>query len=211
MMQRQNDAWVSELRVSGPLKEKALEDLRSLLLKSLPRGLSRWLSPANPEFKDLIEDTIQETLMRVLKMLDSFGDKGQFTNWVYKIAVRQALNELRRRKWRNVSLDYLTSEDSGESRPFQFPSREPSPEMDTQRREIMQKIQQMINEELTPKQRSVMMAVLVQEVPMQEVARRLGSNRNAVYKMLHDARRKLKGKLETIGLSPAELLSMFDE
>ena len=150
--------------------------------------------------------------MRVLKQLDSFEGRGQFINWVYKIAVRLTLNELRRRKWRNVSLDYLVDNDSAaEGQAFQFPSEDLSPEASVERQEVMEKIQQIINVELTPSQRSVMMAVIVQGVPMEEVARRMGSNRNAVYKMMHDARKKLKSKLETIGLSPAELLSMFDQ
>jgi len=211
-VQRGNDTWISDLRFTGPQRESALEDLRSALLRALPRGISRWLSPSNPEFEDLIEDTIQETLMRVLKQLDSFEGRGQFINWVYKIAVRLTLNELRRRKWRNVSLDYLVDNDSAaEGQAFQFPSEDLSPEASVERQEVMEKIQQIINVELTPSQRSVMMAVIVQGVPMEEVARRMGSNRNAVYKMMHDARKKLKSKLETIGLSPAELLSMFDQ
>ena len=212
MVDRQNQDWVSELKEPGAKREAALADLRVLLSRALPHGLSRWLSPSNPEFKELIEDTIQETMMRVLQQLHSFEGKGQFTNWVYKISVRLALNELRKRKWRDVSLDYLTDDDTGlEGQQFQFPSDTPSPEASVQRHEMLQKMQQLINEELTAKQRNVMTAVIIQQVPMEEVARRLGSSRNAVYKMLHDARRKLKSKLETIGLTPAELLSMFDE
>ena len=112
MTSRDNAAWVADLREPGAKREEALADLHAQLLHALPLGLSRWLTPNHPEFDDLIEDVAQETLMQVLKQLHTFQGKGQFTSWAYKIAVRLALNELRRRKWRNVSLDYL-QEDPG--------------------------------------------------------------------------------------------------
>ncbi len=208
MSQRDNDAWVGDLRNPGPKRDAALEDLRELLLKALPRGISKWLSTSNPEFDDLVKDTTQETLLRVLKHLDTFESRGQFTHWVYKIAVRIALNELRRRKWRNVSLDFLQEEDD-EKKAFQFPSLDPPLESNLMRKELMSLVQQIIEEDLTPKQRKVMLAVLIQDVPMEEVAERISSNRNAVYKLLHDARQKLKAGLEQAGHSPQELLEMF--
>ncbi|MGH2581628.1 MAG: RNA polymerase sigma factor [Anaerolineales bacterium] len=211
MITRDNAAWVSDLRVPGDLRESALADLRTLLARSLPRGLSRWLSPGNPEFSDLIEDTIQDTLMRVIDQLDKFEGKGQFTNWAYKIAVRIALNELRRRKWRDVSLDYLQEETEDQGAAFQFPSEDPLPDVSLGQKEVMVQIEAIINEALTAKQRRVMTAVIIQGVPMEEVARRMGSNRNAIYKLLHDARQKIKSSLEKDGLRPEELLAMFAE
>ena len=148
--------------------------------------------------------------MRVLKQLDTFEGKGQFTNWVYKVSVRLALNELRRRKWRNVSLDSLQDSSEEGGAPFEFPATDPLPETSVQRRQVMEEVQRAINEELTPRQRAVMMAVVMEGAPMEEVARRLGSNRNAVYKMLHDARRRLKSRLEDAGFPPGELLAMFE-
>lgn len=210
MIVRDNANWVSDLKSPGAKREEALADLHAQLLLTLPRGLSRWLTPSHPEFDDLIEDVAQETLMQVLKQLHTFEGKGKFTNWVYKISVRLALNELRRRKWRNVSLDYLEEEPENEGAPFQFPSEDPLPETGVQRHEVMAQVQRAINEELTARQRAVMMAVVMQGVSMEEVARRLGSNRNAVYKMLHDARRRLKARLEKAGYPPEEILSMFE-
>lgn len=210
MTERDNVAWIADLRDPGSKREEALADLRGQLLRVLPRGLSRWLTPSHPELNDLIEDVIQETLMQVLKQLHTFEGKGQFTSWTYKIAVRLALNELRRRKWRNVSLDYLQDEPENEGAPFEFPSEDPLPETSVQRNEVMMQVQRAINEELTAKQRAVMMAVVMEGVSMEEVARRQGSNRNAVYKMLHDARRRLKARLEKAGFPPEEMLAMFE-
>src|SRR6266508_5286482 len=119
---RDNQVWLSDLRAGGEQREAALADLRALLLRALPQGIARWLSPENPEFEPFIEDTAQETLLRVLNGLDTFEGRSQFTTWVYKISVRVALNELRRRKWRDVSLEGLQDEESDDSVPHQFAS-----------------------------------------------------------------------------------------
>jgi RNA polymerase sigma-70 factor, ECF subfamily len=209
---RNNDAWLKDLRAGGAQRDAALSDLHALLLRALPQGLSRLLSPENPAFESLIEDTVQETLLRALKALDTFEGRSQFTTWVYKIAVRVALNELRRRRWREVSLDGLEDDaKNGESVPRQFASSAPSPEFVVERADILEHLQQIITEELTPRQRAAMQAIHMQGVPMEEVARRMDTNRNALYKLLHDARLRLKHRLEREGLSPKELLEMFGQ
>ena len=109
-MTRSNTDWLSDLRSSGPARAAALEELRGRILAALPRALSPWLTPADPRFEALAEETAQETLLRVLSHLDTFEGRSQFTTWVYKIAVRAALSELRRQKWRDVSLDELLEE-----------------------------------------------------------------------------------------------------
>src|SRR6266498_5532055 len=119
---RDNDMWLRDLRAGGVQRDVALTDLRALLLRALPKGIGRWLPPENPEFEPFIEDTAQEALLRVLNGLDTFEGRSQFTTWVYKISVRVALNELRRRKWRDVSLEGLQDEESDDSVPHQFAS-----------------------------------------------------------------------------------------
>jgi RNA polymerase sigma-70 factor (ECF subfamily) len=207
---RDNDAWLNELRAGGSARDAALADLRAQLLRSLPQGISGLLSPQNPAFESLIEDTVQETLLRTLKSLDTFEGRSQFTTWVYKIAVRVALNELRRRRWRDVSLDGLENKEDGDSAPRQFASSDPMPESVVERAEILQHVEKILAEELTPRQRAAMQAIHMQGVPMEEVAHRMGTNRNALYKLLHDARLRLKHRLEREGLSPKELLEMFE-
>ncbi len=206
---RDNDTWLRDLRAGGAQRDAALADLRALLLRALPQGLSRLLSPENPVFESLIEDTAQETLLRVLDRLDTFEGRSQFTTWAYKISVRVALNELRRRRWRDVSLEGLEDEESNGSPPRQFASSEPGPETVAERADILQRVQQIVAEELTDRQRAAMHAINMQGVPMEEVARRMGTNRNALYKLLHDARLRLKHRLEREGLPVKELLEMF--
>src|ERR1041384_6162689 len=107
MPPRTNEAWLSDLRSNGPEREAALEDLRTIIQKGLPYALSRWLSPDQPQFSSLVEEVTQETLLRVLDQLDTFEGRSQFTTWVHKIAVRIALTELRRKRWRDSALDEL--------------------------------------------------------------------------------------------------------
>jgi RNA polymerase sigma-70 factor, ECF subfamily len=206
---RDNDAWLKDLHSGGERRDAALADLHALLLRALPQGLARLLSPRNPEFESFIEDTAQETLLRTLAALDSFEGRSQFTTWTYKIAVRVALNELRRRKWRNVSLEGLEGNEGDDRASYQLASTEPSPEMIVERADILQRVQQVMAEELTERQRAAMHAINMQGVPMEEVARRMGTNRNALYKLLHDARLRVKHRLEREGLPPKELLEMF--
>ncbi len=206
---RDNDAWLRDLHAGGERRDAALADLHALLLRALPQGLSRLLSPKNPEFESLLEDTVQEALLRTLGGLDSFEGRSQFTTWTYKIAIRVALNELRRRRWREVSLEGLEGEDADEGEPHRFASSEPGPEVVVERADILQRLQLVIGEELTERQRAAMHAIHMQGVPMEEVARRMGTNRNALYKLLHDGRLRLKRRLEREGLPPKELLDMF--
>ena len=206
---RDNQTWLRDLRAGGAQRDAALADLRALLLRVLPQGIARWLSPENPVFEPFIEDTAQETLLRVLNGLDTFESRSQFTTWVYKISVRVALNELRRRRWRDVSLEGLMGDEADDGAPHQFTSFEPGPEAIVERADILQRVQDIMTEELTERQRAAMHAINLQGVPMEEVARRMGTNRNALYKLLHDARRRLKHRLEREGLPPKELLEMF--
>jgi RNA polymerase sigma-70 factor (ECF subfamily) len=141
--------------------------------------------------------------------LDQFEGRSQFTTWAYKIAVRVSLNELRRRKWRDVSLESLEAEDAEDRPGRQFRSSMPSPESMAERGDVLQRVQRILAEELSQRQRDAMMAIIVQGVPMEEVAHRLKTNRNALYKLLHDGRVRLKQRLEQEGLPPAELLDMF--
>jgi len=206
---RDNKSWLNDLRAGGEQQEAALSDLRGLLLRALPQGLSRWLPPEHPEFESLLEDAVQETLLRVLSGLDQFQGRSQFTTWAYKIAVRVSLNELRRRRWRDASLDGLEAEDADDRPGRQFRASGASPESVAERGDALQRVQRILAEELTERQRAAMMAITVDGVPMEEVARRLKTNRNALYKLLHDARLRLKQRLEQEGLPPEELLSMF--
>lgn len=101
--------WPGELRAGGPTTDAALADLRGELL----RGLRRALSGRAGADGTLIEDLAQEATLRVLDRLDGYRGESRFTTWAVTVAVRLALTELRRPRWRDVSLDRLAAEDRG--------------------------------------------------------------------------------------------------
>jgi RNA polymerase sigma-70 factor (ECF subfamily) len=209
-MQRDNHSWLADLRAEGNRREDAINDLRVIIMRVLPGPLSRYLSPESGHFDAFLEDVAQETLLRVLDRLETFQGRSNFTTWVYKIAINIALGELRLRKWKEFSLDKLEEGQDPDQMPSEiFAADDPNPEMTLEQKEAMSLVQKILREELTPRQRSVMMAVNIQGVPMDVVADRVGSNRNALYKMMHDARLKLKRRLEREGFSPEEILNLF--
>lgn len=207
---RTNAGWLADLRSPGPAREAALADLRAIILAGLPYALANWLSPSDPHFDELAQDVTQDTLLRALDRLDTFEGRSQFTTWVHKIAVRVALTELRRRRWKDVSLDEWLEGEPGQSAPRQVPDSAPDPERLAEQADAMARVQRIILEELTDKQRQAMLAVGVRGMPMEEVARRMGMERNALYKLMHDARLRLKRRLLRDGLTPADVLAVFE-
>lgn len=210
MDKRTNEEWLADLRAGGDRQAQALEDLRAIILRGLPYAIAGRLDPNSPESEALTEEVAQETLMNVLKYLDTFEGRSQFTTWVHKIAVRAALTELRRVRWREVPLPEMTMEDEADSSYREMPDPQASPEEQVSRAEMMKRVNRIIMEELTDKQRQALMAVAMQGMPLEEAARRMGTNRNALYKMMHDARLRLKKRMEQEGMTPQEVLAVFE-
>ncbi|MCH8094948.1 MAG: sigma-70 family RNA polymerase sigma factor [Chloroflexi bacterium] len=210
MTERSNEQWVDDLAAPGEAQEIALGDLRAIVLRGLPYALSKWLTPSDPEFESLSEEVAQDTLLRVLESLHTFEGRSKFTTWVHKIAVRIALTELRRKRWRDVSLDELTENAPGQGPLGVLTAHVAGPEVVAEQSDMIAHLQRVISEELTEKQREALIATRIHGMPMEEVARRMGTNRNALYKLLHDARLRLKTRLEEEGLSPEDVMAAFE-
>ncbi len=211
MSKRTNDEWIADLQAEGLQRESALTDLRQAILVALPYALNKWLASNDPRYPSLAEEVAQDTLLRVLDRLDSFEGRSQFTTWVHKIAVRIALTELRRKRWENVSLDDLVEgEENAPLVGLMIDHQAATPEELVESADLMQRIQRIIAEELTDKQRQAMMAVAIRGMPLEEVARRMGTNRNALYKLMHDTRLRLKRRLAQEGLTPEDVLAVFE-
>ena len=207
---RDNNAWIRDLNAEDEQREAALADLHVILLRILPAALSRWLPPTSSHFETFIEDTAQETMLRVMDKLDSFEGRSKFTTWVYKIGLHIGLGELRLKRWKETSLDKLEEGNEPDEMPSErFASPAPAPEVMLERKNIMEMVQRIMKEELTPRQHEVMVAVAIQGTPLDIVAEEVGSNRNALYKLMHDARLRLKQRLEREGASPTDLLAVF--
>ncbi|OGO26769.1 MAG: hypothetical protein A2W33_02275 [Chloroflexi bacterium RBG_16_52_11] len=211
MSSRSNDQWIAGLRSKSPDQDAALADLRTIILAGLPYALSGWLSSDDPRFQPLAEEVAQETLLRVLDHLDTFEGRSQFTTWVHKIAVRVALTELRRKRWENISLDELLDNEASLSPPRLMADSAPSPESIIESEDVLDRLRRIIDEELTEKQRQAMIAVAIKGMPLEEVARRMGTNRNALYKLMHDTRLRLKRRLAQEGLTIEDVLAIFEK
>ena len=209
MANRDNAAWLKDLREGGPARAAALEDLRSVVGSGIPYALSRWLRPGDPLFQPLVEEVTQDTLLRVLDQLDSFEGRSAFTTWVHKIAVRIALTELRRKRWRDSSLDELTESDDAPPHAGLLADPRASPEVAAERADMFARIRRILEEELTPRQRQALVLLGINGMPMEQAASRMNTNRNALYKLLHDGRLRLRRRLAAEGLSAGDVLAAF--
>ncbi len=211
MSKRTNEEWLSDLRSDSARRGAALDDLRGVILHALPYALQAWLPSADPRFDALAQEITQDTLLRVLERLDTFEGRSQFTTWVHKIAIRLALTELRRKRWESVSLEELLEGEQSLSMEGKLTDHQAAtPEVQVEGADTLQRVQRIIAEELTAKQRQAMVAVAIQGMPFEEVARRMGTNRNALYKMMHDTRLRLKQRLAQEGLTPEDVLAVFE-
>jgi RNA polymerase sigma-70 factor, ECF subfamily len=203
MQERTNEQWLAELR--GPNPDEALADLYELLVSGLRAALGGRADGVDAN----IGDSAQEALIKIVSNLDSFRGESRFTTWAKKIAMNVALTELKRRRWRDVSLQDLLDRRTATGRGLADPQL--TPEQVAFQNMVLAKLRRTIDEELTDRQREAVVAVILQGMPVAEVARRMGTNQNALYKLLHDARKKLKLRMEAAGLSPQEVLAAFDE
>jgi RNA polymerase sigma-70 factor (ECF subfamily) len=206
MTERSNEAWIAALRESGPEQMAALADLRAMLVRGLGYAMAD-----RPEVTEAdIEGFIQDALLKILDNLDSFRGESRFMTWAQKIAVHEAFSELRRKRWENVSLDDMLAQYEGDFTPSILTDSTPSPEQQVTQRALLDMVRRLIAEELTERQRRALVAVVLARMPTQEVARRMGTNRNALYKLVHDARQRLKRRLLLEGISVEEALSAFE-
>ncbi|MFZ5849590.1 MAG: RNA polymerase sigma factor [Actinomycetota bacterium] len=191
-----NETWLTDLSDDGPAGDLALRRLRELLLRAARHQVWRLrdLLPGAgaADLEDLAQQAADDALVAVLRRLGSFEGRSRFTTWAFKFAILHAGVAVRRQAWRHreVALpDTMTLVD---------PS--PTPAALSEASQLARALQAAIASELTPHQRRVVLALLVDEVPIDVLAERLGSTRNALYKTLHDARRRLRAALTESGL-----------
>ena len=190
-----DDGWQADLTDGGPAGQQALLRLRAVLLRATRHQVWRLrdLLPGAGavELEDLAQQAADDALVAVLRQLGTFEGRSRFTTWVYKFGVLHAGVGVRRQAWRHREVplpDTMTLVDSS-----------PTPEAHSEAAQLAAAVQVAIAEQLTPHQRRVVLALLVEEVPIDVLAERLGSTRNALYKTLHDARRRLRTALVDSG------------
>jgi len=149
-----------------------------------------------------LEDVVQDALLKTLDSLDQFEGRSRFETWATTIAIRVAYTELRRRRFRDVSLDQFLDDTRGDGN--ESAGGEPAPTEQVARDAMIDDMYRIINTKLTEKQRTALLAEL-KGMPLEEIGRRMGSSRNAIYKLTHDARKRLKTDMESAGYSAADL------
>jgi RNA polymerase sigma-70 factor, ECF subfamily len=193
-------AWLSVLRGEGHTREEAVARLHALLLRAARFEVARRRS-AQPGLRggeleeDIALQSADDALLAVLSKLDDYRGASRFTTWAYKFALLEAAVKLRRLAWRQRELPL---------EPEGWPSiadGRASPQHDLEARELLGAIRDGVEAELTPHQREVFTALALNEVPIDVLAERLGTTRGALYKTLHDARKKLRARLSRSGLS----------
>ncbi len=210
MTERTNEEWLEALSVSGVNRDTALVDLGVILNRGLNRGLLGRVDTSAPEFETMSEDFVQDALLKILGKLDTFAGRSKFTTWAHKITVNIALTELRRKRWQDSSLEQLTEREDGEYTPSFTADPSPTPDSAAERNDMLSRVNRIIEEELTEKQRTVIKLSVIQDQSATVVAREMDMNPNAIYKLLHDARLHIKRRLEEEGLSAAEVLAVFE-
>jgi RNA polymerase sigma-70 factor (ECF subfamily) len=203
---RTNEEWLTDLQ--GPDAAQAIADLREIVLRGLRAALSTRI---RRDLDFVVEDFVQDALLKILDNLATFRGESKFTTWALKIAIHVAYTELRRRRWQDVSLqELMLGQDGDEFTPAILTDPDPGPENAAARTSMMDFVSRMIDEELTERQRTAVIAIMIKGMPISEVARRMDTNRNALYKLVHDARQRLQKRMVDNGISPDEVLATFE-
>jgi RNA polymerase sigma-70 factor (ECF subfamily) len=192
-----SQAWVDCLGASGQPHDECLGALHTLLLRVARHEALRRagvLDVRGPELEDIAQQAADDALMAIKAKVAGFRGESRFTTWAYRFVVLEVSTKIGRHFWRHRPM--AMDEDGWERLPDPLPIL---PEQRVEHGELLAELRRAIDEDLTPHQRRVFVAVALNEVPMDAFAREIGSNRNAVYKTLFDARRKLRTSLATAG------------
>jgi RNA polymerase sigma-70 factor, ECF subfamily len=185
--------WLQALHAQGDEHDAAVARLHALLLRAARFEIDRRRRTQphlrGNELDDIANEAAADALISILRRLDDFRGASRFTTWAYKFALLEAAVKLRKRAWqgREIPLEPDTWDI--------YPSAMLGPAATTEQSELLAAVQLGVKDALTPHQRTVLVALAVNGVPIDVLAERLNTNRGALYKTLHDARRKLRRHL----------------
>jgi len=192
---RNDDEWVHDLASEDTaLRDDAISDLRDMLC----RGLSKSLSQSGRVDGAFLEDIVQEACIKILEKLNTFAGRSKFRTWAVTIAIRTAVSKMRKRDWQNVSLESFTADAQLDPQMVADPSE--TSDQANSRLSLLSRLKELIDSELTERQWTAITAELG-GMPLPQLAEKLGTNTNSIYKLLHDARKKLRRGLEASGFT----------
>jgi RNA polymerase sigma-70 factor, ECF subfamily len=189
--------WLRSLGASGHQRDEAVERLHALLVSIARHELRRRrqrLDLSGPEVDDLAHQAAADALLAIMAKLDGFRGESRFTTWAFRFVILEVSTKLGRHFWRRrpVALD----EEDWEQLPARFGF---DPQQRAEWHDLLIALRRAVDHELTPHQRRIFVAIVLQGIPLDALVTELGSNRNAIYKSLFDARRKLRRSLAAAG------------
>ena len=191
--------WVDGLRAEGVERARALERLHELLLRAAyaEAHRRRHLYPeiGGAELDDLCSQAAGDAVLAVTSKLDGYRGASRFTTWAYAFAIFEVSVKLRRHAWHRGRIPTADDDATWD----RFAEGTHTAQSRVESAELLRALRRAVAEELTPRQREVFVAVALNEVQIDVVAGQLRSSRGAVYKVLHDARAKLRRRLEREG------------
>jgi RNA polymerase sigma-70 factor, ECF subfamily len=200
----ESQSWLDRLTPGSPDLEKGIEELHSLLLKGARFEVSRRLATHSHlrggDYEDLAQQSADNALLSVLRKLDDFHGESRFTTWAYKFALLEAAGAVRSRSWQGREIPT-------EPEWWTFPHASgPNAQEDLEMKELLAALKKAMRTNLSAHQREVLVAVALNDVPIEVLATRLGRSRGAIYKTIHDARQNLRAAIAAWGIDPSDVL-----
>jgi RNA polymerase sigma-70 factor (ECF subfamily) len=190
-------AWLADLAGTGPQQEAALARLHAMLVRIARREAARRaprLQLAGPELDDLADQAAADALLAITGKLGQFQGGSRFTTWAYKFVIFEVSAKVGRHFWRRPGVRMDAGDWERLPASFGF-----DPAQEAEWRDLLAALRRAVDEELTARQRRVFVALAVNGVPLDALVIELASSRNAIYKTMFDARRKLRAALAANG------------
>jgi RNA polymerase sigma-70 factor, ECF subfamily len=198
-----SELWLRRLRAHGPERDAALVELHALLVRAARFEVARRRAGSSHlrggDHDDLAQQSADDALVALIGKLDSFRGDSRFTTWAYKFALYEAAAKVRKQAWQGREIPL-----GEEAWPLIADDRRGTPEQGAETAELFAVLREAIRDQLTPHQREVLIAIALNDVPIDVLAERLNTTRGALYKTVHDSRQKLRAVLAANGLSIGE-------
>lgn len=194
-----NGEWLERLSLPGEVRDEAVSRLHGLMVRAARHQVHRMpeaLALGAARREEIVLSAADEATVSVLNRLEAFEGRSRFTTWAFKFGILHAGVEVRRAAWKDREVELVPTHD--------VTTTDPSPEGYAETRDLAAALGRAIEQALTPHQRRVTLALLVDEVPIDVLAERLATTRNALYKTLHDSRKRLRAQLRLAGYLPPD-------
>ncbi len=193
----QPDDWVAALGDGGAGRDDAMARLHGALVRVARSELNRrhgQLNVSGPELDDLAHQAAADAMVAIMAKLDQFRGESRFTTWAYKFVMFEVSAKIGRHFWRRPPVPLSTEDWDRLPDRFGF-----DPASESERRDFVRAVRRAVDEDLTEHQRRIFVTLVLDGVPLDALAERLGTSRNTIYKVMFDARRKLRASLVANG------------